>query len=376
MNKHDPKHKTCLALLLEDADGINVTSKVQSGTWGKNGHLSDTIVQSPPRSESKANLHHATQPKHRPAKYTMPTRPLSSYNLFFQVERENILKDQEDQNYRFENLARVARNHYIQKRSEQAPRKHRRSHGKISFAALARTVANKWKKLDNNVKMLFEQRAAIEMKRYEQELSDWTNQRLQNVPKSEIFVSSDLSKPQGNANEQIKVSVDDKKFSEDALQPSCPLPSPMKTSSLEWEHAPYAGMAFSSAEDHCSGFCSDSQYGVQCTIPYSRRASFQFLSSPAYHNSRSVSPHCITVASQCGFNSFLHDEDYRVGSTPSRDTAQISTRCGGGGAVDINQLPLMYDFQDDMSDVSSISGCVNPEEELKSLIASFGEKLD
>jgi len=72
-----------------------------------------------------------------------PPKPLNAYNLFFQLERENILAGEEDQNYTAENIARIAHMHHQKHRMGAPKRKHRKSHGKISFVELSRTLANK-----------------------------------------------------------------------------------------------------------------------------------------------------------------------------------------------------------------------------------------
>lgn len=84
-----------------------------------------------------------------------PKRPLSAYNLFFQHERAKILQTASQPSY-----------------------KPRRSHGKIGFADLARSVADKWKSLDESVKGDFISKAAVEKKRYEQELEVWNQARV------------------------------------------------------------------------------------------------------------------------------------------------------------------------------------------------------
>jgi hypothetical protein len=108
----------------------------------------------------------------------VPRKPLSAYNLFFQLERENIINGQEDSNYTFENVARIAQVYYEQGKTEMPKRKHRKSHGKISFAELARTIANKWRALDIRFKAMFEERAAIEKTRHHQEIVAWVNSKI------------------------------------------------------------------------------------------------------------------------------------------------------------------------------------------------------
>lgn len=111
--------------------------------------------------ESPARPHHEAD---------LPKRPLSAYNLFFQLERENILKGEEDQNYTHSNIARIALIHYKECRLGKPKRKHRKSHGVIGFRELARLVAQKWKKLDDSIKNLFEERAQIEKALYQKEI--------------------------------------------------------------------------------------------------------------------------------------------------------------------------------------------------------------
>jgi HMG (high mobility group) box len=117
----------------------------------------------------------------------MPKRNLSAYNLFFQVERENIINGQEGMNYTYENIARVAFRHYeLGKLHLKAPRrKHRKTHGKITFAELARAIAKKWKALDPSSKALFIERTNIEKEQYQNEIAEWADKRLQSQPKRE-----------------------------------------------------------------------------------------------------------------------------------------------------------------------------------------------
>lgn len=84
-----------------------------------------------------------------------PKRPLSAYNLFFKYQREKILRT-----------------------ASQPLYKPRRSHGKIGFADLARSVADEWKALDESAKKEFHERAATEKEVYERELEVWNHARV------------------------------------------------------------------------------------------------------------------------------------------------------------------------------------------------------
>lgn len=80
-----------------------------------------------------------------------PKRPLSAYNFFFQQERLNILAT----------------------KPVRAEGKPRRSHGKMNFATMARTIADKWNSLDPSERKPFEIRARAEKLRYKRELAEW-----------------------------------------------------------------------------------------------------------------------------------------------------------------------------------------------------------
>jgi len=158
----------------------------------------------------------------------LPKRPLSAYNLFFQLERENILKGEEDQNYTFDNIARIALIHYKQCRLGKPKRKHRKSHGVIGFRELARVIAQKWKKLSDSIKDLFEERAQIEKALYQREIDT-----LQSMKQSQS--ESPFSPIQSSKEQQLDAEFSERSVSSKPSPPSVQPPKMVgKPSSKPW----------------------------------------------------------------------------------------------------------------------------------------------
>jgi hypothetical protein len=95
-----------------------------------------------------------------------PKRALSAYNFFFKEEREKILR-----------------------LTSPPSSKPRRSHGKIGFADLARTVAEKWKTLDQETLRIYEIKAAEDKSRYEREIEACNRDRLKCKDESSTRIS-------------------------------------------------------------------------------------------------------------------------------------------------------------------------------------------
>eukprot|EP00549_Striatella_unipunctata_P005102 CAMPEP_0118694408 /NCGR_PEP_ID=MMETSP0800-20121206/12506_1 /TAXON_ID=210618 ORGANISM="Striatella unipunctata, Strain CCMP2910" /NCGR_SAMPLE_ID=MMETSP0800 /ASSEMBLY_ACC=CAM_ASM_000638 /LENGTH=282 /DNA_ID=CAMNT_0006592869 /DNA_START=65 /DNA_END=913 /DNA_ORIENTATION=- len=92
-----------------------------------------------------------------------PKRPLSAYNIFFQQQREHILSN--------------GGTEPVPSKDDRARKNHKKSHGKIGFADLAKAVAQKWKTLQAADKVKYEEQAAVEKNRYKMELTKWNESR-------------------------------------------------------------------------------------------------------------------------------------------------------------------------------------------------------
>lgn len=91
----------------------------------------------------------------RKGKTDKPKRPLSAYNLFFQDERIKLL----------ESIPQPNSNN------------NKKSHGKIGFAGLARTLADKWKVTDQSTRLFYEELAAKEKRRYALDMVKWAQEQ-------------------------------------------------------------------------------------------------------------------------------------------------------------------------------------------------------
>ena len=84
-----------------------------------------------------------------------PKRPLSAYNYFFQSERARLLEA-------------------LPVRAEGKPR---RSHGKLGFHDMAKTIGARWKEADDDTKAYFAHFAKQDKERYNMEKKMFDSQR-------------------------------------------------------------------------------------------------------------------------------------------------------------------------------------------------------
>jgi hypothetical protein len=102
-----------------------------------------------------------------------PKNPLSSHNLFFQVTRKRILDGTDKLGLPItpEEVQAVV---FAYKR--QPKRKHRKTHGRISFRDLSAAVAQRWKLIRFHDRKVLEDQAKLERQNHQEQLKTWLNQ--------------------------------------------------------------------------------------------------------------------------------------------------------------------------------------------------------
>ena len=118
-----------------------------------------------------------------------PIRPLSAYNFFFSEERERFLweLEQEEGNEcppslvpkdeSFEDKKERLMNLHLNK-DRMTRRRHRKTHGKVSFTDLSKIIGKRWRELPEEKKQIYRDISAADLERYQKALKAYNDSKL------------------------------------------------------------------------------------------------------------------------------------------------------------------------------------------------------
>jgi len=128
----------------------------------------------------------STSAKLRSKKRGRPKRALTAYNIFFKEAREQILADQQkyDQPYVFNKQGKRGKG--VQNCVAE------NSHG-VSFEEIGKMIGKRWKELDNEARLMYEERAKAEKRRYRDKLAEYRMNEREKVEAKFAALQASLS---------------------------------------------------------------------------------------------------------------------------------------------------------------------------------------
>ena len=116
-----------------------------------------------------------------------PKRPLSAYNIFFKHTRSRIVEGLSEECSIEEQIQSIES--IVAKSTET--RRHRKIHGQISFGDLARRIADNWKTISKDRRLLFDHYASLDMKRYRRDVAIWKTKKEQEALAAKMRVDAE-----------------------------------------------------------------------------------------------------------------------------------------------------------------------------------------
>ena len=113
-------------------------------------------------------------------------------------------------------------------RARPGKREHRRTHGKVSFAELARQIGQKWRSLDDAARKPFVEQARVEKERYREEIRRYKERKAMDVEIKEETISDEHDVAAADMSEILAASINQKSSAImedlDDIEPICIFP--------------------------------------------------------------------------------------------------------------------------------------------------------
>ena len=185
-----------------------------------------------PEEPSAPTSTSATKKTRRPRKKREgPKKALSCYNIFFQYERARILSRQDHTPHVInEHVVKAVADDY----KKRPVRKHRKSHGQITFHNLATTIADRWKALSETDKGFFKRQGTRERLEYERLVAEWLRkQEEQQQQKSREEEQQEEVPSNSDAADKAPKKTQKSKKTKEAKSDAKPSPATSASSSSE-----------------------------------------------------------------------------------------------------------------------------------------------
>lgn len=266
MNKDDKNNNTT-------AEGREVSMEIMDSSDDrkpppKGASVGKHAAQLSPNPKVKRKRRSPEKPWKKPA--DMPKRPLSAYNIFFRDERERLLSAGSE--------GKQGDADTVCSDEAKAGAKKQKKPSGIGFANLAKTIASRWKELDDEVRAPYEKIAATEKKKYDELVADW---RIKQSAKKKAQA---LAKKEGSDERKAAPTREPNLFSSERSlgsfsDTSNPYPS-------EWFHATPENEASERDDSSMSRSLVPPVVDTSPRASYERRAYDSSMASPAWQQYR------------------------------------------------------------------------------------------